>query len=80
MIKIQLVILDLNMPGMGGYRCMQKLLDLDAQAKILIASGYSTDSHARKALASGAVSFIGKPYHLHEMARKVRSALDGVCQ
>ncbi len=80
MPNIQLVILDLNMPGMGGYKCMQQLLDLDTQAKILIASGYATDSHARKALASGAASFIGKPYHLHEMARKVRSALDGVCQ
>lgn len=74
--EIDLVILDLNMPGMGGYKCMQALLEIDPEAKVLIASGYSTDYHAKQALSSGAVSFIGKPYHLQEMARKVRAAID----
>ena len=73
---IDLVILDLNMPGMGGYKCMQGLLDINPESKILIASGYSTDFHAKQALSAGAAAFIGKPYHLQEMARKVRSALD----
>lgn len=76
MSEIDLVILDLNMPGMGGYKCMQKLLDVNPEVRILIASGYATDYHAKQALSSGAASFIGKPYHLKEMARKVRSALD----
>ncbi len=74
--NIDLVILDLNMPGMGGYKCMQKLLEINPEARILIASGYSTDHHAQQALTSGAADFIGKPYRLQEMARKVRSALD----
>ncbi|MFO8112297.1 MAG: PAS domain S-box protein [Desulfosalsimonadaceae bacterium] len=74
--NIDLIILDLNMPGMGGYKCMQKLLEIDPEARILIASGYSTDHHAQQALRSGAADFIGKPYRLQEMARKVRSALD----
>lgn len=74
--RFHLVILDINMPGMGGYGCMQKLLDLEPKAKILIASGYSTEQHAVKAISFGASSFIGKPYHLNEMARKVRSVLD----
>jgi len=73
---IDLVILDLNMPGMGGYKCLQKLLSIRPELKVLIASGYATDQHARQALSAGAVSFIGKPYHLREMAQKVRGALD----
>lgn len=74
---IDLVILDLNMPGMGGYKCLQALLAIRPELKVLIASGYATDQHARQALSAGAVSFIGKPYHLREMAKKVRGALDG---
>jgi PAS domain S-box-containing protein len=73
---INLVLLDLNMPGMGGYKCMKELLNIEPDLKILIASGYSTDFHAEQALSSGAASFIGKPYHLQEMARTVRAALD----
>ena len=74
---IDLVILDLNMPGMGGYKCLQELLSICPEIKVLIASGYATDQHARQALSAGAVSFIGKPYHLREIAQKVRGALDG---
>ncbi len=74
---IELVILDLNMPGMGGYKCLQELLAIHPEIKVLIASGYATDQHARQAISAGAVSFIGKPYHLREMAQKVRGALDG---
>ena len=39
--EISLVILDLIMPGMGGYRCLQELLRVDPDVRILLASGYS---------------------------------------
>ena len=38
---IDLVVLDLSMPGMGGHACLQRLLALDPKARVLIASGYS---------------------------------------
>ncbi len=74
--EIDLVILDLSMPGMGGLKCMEKILDINPSAKILIASGYSTSGHAEEALASGASEFIGKPYQIRELATKVRSIFD----
>ncbi len=73
---IDLVLLDLNMPGMGGYRCLQELLQIDPSVKIIIASGYSASGHGKDALASGSKGFIGKPYQLKELAAMVREVLD----
>lgn len=75
--SIDLTILDLGMPGMGGYKCMKEILALNPSARILIASGYSADGMVIKAIESGAAGFIGKPYQLKELLMQVRSILDG---
>ncbi len=73
--NIDLTILDLNMPGMGGQRCLQEIMKINPWAKVLIASGYSANVHGKEALSSGASGFIGKPYQIRELAAKVRDAL-----
>jgi len=73
---IDLVLLDLNMPGMGGHKCLQELLRLDPTVRVLIASGYSASGQARDTLESGAAGFIGKPYQLRELEAAVRRVLD----
>jgi len=74
--KIDLVILDLNMPGMGGETCLREILEFDPRAKIIIASGYSADTKAEESLAGGARGFVPKPYRLRDLAKAVRSVLD----
>jgi signal transduction histidine kinase/DNA-binding NarL/FixJ family response regulator len=74
---VRLVLLDLNMPGMGGRQCLKELLDLDPQASILISSGYSTTVNASDAIKCGARGYIGKPYRLTDLLTKVRRILDG---
>ncbi len=74
--EIALVILDLMMPGMGGIRCLEELLKRDPGLKVIIASGYSLDGHAREALEVGASAFIRKPYKLKHMLKVVRKVLD----
>ncbi|MBS3759706.1 MAG: PAS domain S-box protein, partial [Desulfobacterales bacterium] len=74
--SIDMVILDLSMPGIGGNQCLQEILKLDPSAKILISSGYAADGLAKQALASGACGFIGKPYQTTELAEKIRTLLD----
>jgi len=76
-VEIDLVILDVNMPGMGGHRCLQALLELDPEVKVIIASGYSRDGSLREVVESGAAGFIGKPFTTREMLRTVRRVLDG---
>ncbi|MFO7727982.1 MAG: response regulator [Desulfonatronovibrio sp.] len=75
--QIHLILLDLNMPGMGGYNCLQKLLQLNPSVKVVIASGYSANGQAGEALSSGARGFVGKPYQMKELAKTVRGVLDG---
>ena len=74
--SIDLILLDLNMPGMGGYNCLQELLKIDPLAKVVIASGYTANGHGKDMLSSGARGFIGKPYQLKELAAIIREALD----
>lgn len=74
--KIDLVVLDLIMPGMGGRRCLEEILKIDSEATVIIASGYSANGKVKEALESGAVEFIGKPYNIKDMLRKVRNVLD----
>lgn len=75
--RIDLVILDIGMPGMGGHRCLKELLGINPEIKVLIATGYSANGKMKETLEAGAVDFIGKPYRLIDMVKKARNALDG---
>ncbi len=74
--KIDLVILDLIMPGMGGKLCLLELLKINLEAKVAIASGYSPDGPTREILKNGAKGFISKPYDLRQMLKVIREVLD----
>jgi signal transduction histidine kinase len=69
--RIDLVILDMLMPGMGGAETFQKLRGLDPGVRVLLSSGYSLDGEAQEVMAAGARGFIQKPYRLAVLSRKV---------
>jgi PAS domain S-box-containing protein len=75
--RIDLVILDLGMPGMGGERCLKELLRMNEDVKVLIASGYAATQTVQGILEAGATGFMAKPYRLEDMLKKVREVLDG---
>ncbi|ADK84010.1 multi-sensor hybrid histidine kinase [Desulfarculus baarsii DSM 2075] len=74
---IDLVLLDLGMPGMGGRRALERLLALDQAAKVIIASGYAALDEKAVTIDKGALAYIQKPFRLVEMLRTIRRALDG---
>lgn len=74
--QISLVILDLIMPDMGGTQCLEGLLAINPEVKVLIASGCSSDAPAQEVVNSGAKGFVGKPYNFKQILRAVRHALD----
>lgn len=73
---IALVLLDLIMPDMGGERCLEELLAIEPQVKVLIASGYSPDGPARDFIESRARGFVNKPYKVKELLRTIRGVLE----
>jgi CheY-like chemotaxis protein len=73
---VDLIILDLGMPGMGGKKCLDELLKIDPGVKVIIASGYSAQGLVAETLAAGALEFISKPYRLAQMLEKIRIVLD----
>jgi two-component system, cell cycle sensor histidine kinase and response regulator CckA len=74
--RIDLVILDVIMPGMGGAQCLQRLLEINSQAKVVIASGYAANGETLNAAENGAKTFIRKPYDVHQIIKLVREVLD----
>lgn len=74
--EIDLVILDMIMPGMGGGETYDRLRKIDGGVKVILASGYSIDGQAKEILNRGCSGFIQKPFNLRKLSRKVCAALD----
>jgi nitrogen-specific signal transduction histidine kinase/ActR/RegA family two-component response regulator len=73
--RIDLVILDLTMPELSGEDTFRRLLVIDANARVLLSSGYGAEQ-VGEVLGDGVMGFISKPYRPHELAAAVRAALD----
>ena len=78
--QIDLVILDLMMPGMGGEKCLPEILKRVPSMKVIIASGYTAHVRTEDIIRIGAVSFLQKPYHLEDLNKKIRRVLEGNAQ
>jgi len=72
---IDLILLDINMPGMSGTKCFEKLQKLNQDVKIIIVSGYAADSHFED-ICSKASGYLKKPCDLNGTLKKIRRVLD----
>ena len=64
------------MPGMGGQKCLEQLIQIDSEIKIIVASGYPPDGELKNKLDSVNGGYIAKPYRLNSIIEKVRQVLD----
>ena len=72
---IQLVILDMIMPGMSGGETFDRLKAVNPSVRVILSSGYSIDGKAQAIMKKGVRVFLQKPYRLHDLASKIREAL-----
>ena len=76
--EIDLVILDLNMPGMGGYKTLTQMKTLKLPHKVIVASGYAESDDIIKDFGVNTRAFLGKPFNVKQLISTVRKVLDEV--
>ncbi len=73
-----LVIMDLTVPGaMGGKEAMSELHKIDPAVKGVVSSGYSSDPVMANYRAYGFMGMVAKPYRLTDLAKTIRTVLEG---
>jgi len=73
--EVDLVILDMRMPYNGGTTFFQ-LKKINANVKVLIASGYAIDQQIREMMEQGCSGFIQKPFSINALSQKIMNVLN----
>lgn len=69
--QCDLVISDVNMPGMNGYQLMREIATQWPQLPVLIMTAYGSISNAVEAIRNGAVDYLEKPFSTEKLAAVV---------
>ncbi len=72
---IDLVLLDMVMPGLGGGEVYDRLKTMNPGMKCLLLSGYSIDGEASEIIQRGCDGFIQKPFKLRDLSKSIREIL-----
>ena len=73
--KIDLIITDVVMPGMGGREMVKRLIESRPGTKVLYLSGYTEDAVISEGSTERGTAFLQKPFTLQRLSRKVREVL-----
>jgi len=72
---INVVVLDMIMPGMDGLEVFITLKKLNPDIKVLLSTGYAIDENAQEMLRQGCKGYILKPYSVVDFSHKLREVL-----
>jgi two-component system cell cycle sensor histidine kinase/response regulator CckA len=73
---IDLVILDLVMPNLGGDKVFDRLKEINPNVRVLLSSGYSIDGEATRLLERGCAGFIQKPFNIEQLSQSLKAIVD----
>lgn len=73
--EIDLVILDMIMPRMGGRDCFRKIREINPQVRAILSTGYSLEGAVQEILREGMDGFIQKPYRLEQLSEALSQAM-----
>ncbi len=75
--SVQLLVLDLNLPGLGGLELLRRLLRTKPELPVLIFSMLAEPIYVARALQAGARGYVSKNAAPEELLRAIRAVLDG---
>jgi PAS domain S-box-containing protein len=73
--EIDLVLLDMVMPEMGGRETLTAMRKINLDIKVLLCSGYSLTGETQEIVKKGTASFIQKPFRMEKLSQKIAKAL-----
>lgn len=73
--EIDIVLLDMIMPNMGGGEAYDRMKEINPDVKVLLLSGFSIDGAAHEILERGCNGFIQKPFTIKELSGKISKIL-----
>ena len=73
--NIDLVIIDMIMPNLGGRDCFREIKALNPDVRAILSTGFSLDGAVQEIINEGIVGFIQKPYRLEQLSNAVSKAM-----
>jgi two-component system, cell cycle sensor histidine kinase and response regulator CckA len=74
--SIDLVLIDLIMPHLGGRETYLRLKEMNPRVKAIFATGYGIDDKTQELLSTGVLGIIKKPYEMSTVESEIRGVLD----
>ena len=74
--EIDLVILDMIMPGMDGGKVFDRIREIKPDMPVILSSGYSLNGQANEIMQRGCNGFMQKPFTVSEISQKVRKVIN----
>jgi CheY-like chemotaxis protein len=73
---LDIVVLDMVMPGVGGGETFDRLKEINPNVRVLLASGFAVDGEATQILERGCNGFIQKPFNMKELSDKIEEIMN----
>src|SRR5664280_1922855 len=71
-----LIVIDLNMPGMDGIQTLEAIKTIDSGTRAVLSTGFGLDGRLPEATAAGFTGWVQKPFHPYELSVAVAQALN----
>ena len=71
-----LILLDMNMPGMNGIETLEKIRTLDSRVAVIMMTGYKDPNNIEQANSLGIIRYMAKPFDLFELRERVKEILN----
>ena len=73
--RVDLVLLDVDMPGLDGYATLRALNEIDPKVRAIMFSGHPNDARAQQARSFGAMAYLQKPCEGRNVIANIEAAL-----